>query len=37
MAIGVDNNDIVGPSRSGPRNQRRAPLVANTIFYPALM
>ena len=37
MAIGVDNNNIVGPSRSGPRNQRRSPLVANTIFYPALM
>jgi cytochrome c peroxidase len=37
MAIGVDNNDVVGPSRRGPRNQRRAPLVANTIFYPALM
>ena len=37
MAIGVDNNDIVGPSRSGPRNQRRSPLLANTIFYPALM
>ena len=37
MAIGVDNNDIVGPSRRGPRNQRRSPLVANTIFYPALM
>ena len=37
MAIGVDNNDVVGPNRRGPRNQRRAPLVANTIFYPALM
>ena len=37
MAIGVDNNDIVGPGRHGPRNQRRAPLVPNTIFYPALM
>ncbi|TKB67316.1 MAG: hypothetical protein E8D52_12065 [Nitrospira sp.] len=37
MAIGVDNNNIVGPSRSGPRNQRRSPLAANTIFYPALM
>jgi cytochrome c peroxidase len=37
MAIGVDNNGIVGPNRRGPRNQRRAPLVANTIFYPALM
>lgn len=37
MAIGVDNNDIVGPNRRGPRNQRRSPLVANTVFYPALM
>ncbi len=37
MAIGVDNNDIVGPNRRGPRNQRRSPLVANAIFYPALM
>jgi len=37
MAIGVQNNDVVGPNRQGPRNQRRSPLVANTIFYPALM
>jgi len=37
MAIGVQNNDVVGPNRHGPRNQRRSPLVANTIFYPALM
>ena len=37
MAIGVDNNDVVGPNRSGPRNQRRSPQVANTAFYPALM
>ena len=37
MAIGVDNNDVVGPNRIGPRNQRRSPLVANTIFYKALM
>jgi cytochrome c peroxidase len=37
MAIGVDNNDVVGPGRIGPRNQRRSPLVANTVFYPALM
>ena len=37
IAIGVDNNDIVGPNRRGPRNQRRSPLVSNTIFYPALM
>ena len=37
MAIGVDNNGVVGPNRHGPRNQRRSPLVANAIFYPALM
>jgi cytochrome c peroxidase len=37
MAIGVDNNGVVGPDRAGPRNQRRSPLVANTEFYPALM
>ena len=37
MAIGVDNNDVVGPNRRGPRNQRRSPMVANTAFYPALM
>lgn len=37
MAIGVDNNNIVGPNRHGPRNQRRSPFAANTIFYPALM
>src|SRR2546426_7621778 len=37
MAIGIENNGIVGPDRRGPRNQRRSPLVANTIFYPALM
>src|SRR5262245_13828377 len=37
MAIGVQNNNVVGPNRHGPRHQRRSPLVANTIFYPALM
>lgn len=37
IAIGVDNNDIVGPNRAGPRNQRRAPGVINNAFYPALM
>jgi cytochrome c peroxidase len=37
MAIGVDNNGIVGPSRQGPRNQRRSPFVVNTEFYPKLM
>ena len=37
IAIGVQNNGIVGPSRTGPRNQRRTPTVVNTAFYPKLM
>ena len=37
IAIGVDNNFIVGPDRSGPRNQRRTPMAANTVFFPTLM
>jgi cytochrome c peroxidase len=37
VAIGIDNNGIVGPGRTGPRNQRRSPMVINTAFYPALM
>jgi len=37
MAIGVQNNRLVGPHRSGPRNQRRSPLVINTALYPAMM
>ena len=37
MAIGVENNDFVGPRRKGPRNQRRTPAVVNTAFYPKLM
>ena len=37
IAIGIDNNRIVGPSRRGPRNQRRTPMVLNNVFYPALM
>jgi cytochrome c peroxidase len=37
IAIGIQNNNIVGPRRSGPRNQRRAPTAANTAFYPKLM
>jgi cytochrome c peroxidase len=37
IAIGIDNNLIVGPDRAGPRNQRRTPLAANTALYPALM
>src|ERR1041385_6723803 len=37
IAIGIDNNGIVGPSRRGPRNQRRTPMAINTAFYPNLM
>lgn len=37
MAIGIDNNRIVGPGRTGPRNQRRSPLMLNVAFYPSLM
>ena len=37
IAIGVENNDFVGPRRMGPRNQRRTPSVVNTAFYPNLM
>src|SRR5205823_7986860 len=37
IAIGVQNNNLVGPHRSGPRNQRRTPTVVNTAFYPKLM
>ena len=37
IAIGVDNNLLVGPNRMGPRNQRRSPLIVNTAFYPKLM
>ena len=29
---GVQNNNKVGPHRTGPRNQRRSPLVVNTVF-----
>ena len=37
IAIGIENNGIVGPARTGPRNQRRTPMVINTAFYPTLM
>jgi cytochrome c peroxidase len=37
IAIGVQNNNLVGPNRRGPRNQRRSPMVVNTAFFPALM
>ena len=37
IAIGIENNGVVGPGRTGPRNQRRSPMVLNTAFYPTLM
>jgi cytochrome c peroxidase len=37
IAIGVENNNVVGPNRAGPRNQRRAPMILNNVFYPRLM
>jgi cytochrome c peroxidase len=37
VAIGIENNGIVGPGRRGPRNMRRAPMVSNNIFFPSLM
>ncbi len=37
IAIGVQNNNRVGPHRTGPRNQRRSPLVVNTVFLRKLM
>src|SRR5207237_8636357 len=37
IAIGIDNNGVVGPDRGGPRNQRRTPMVVNTAFFPNLM
>jgi cytochrome c peroxidase len=37
MAIGVQSNLVVGPHRTGPRNQRRSPTVVNTALFPRLM
>ncbi len=37
IAIGVQNNGVVGSDRAGPRNQRKAPPVINSAFYPKLM
>jgi cytochrome c peroxidase len=37
IAIGIQNNNIVGQNRFGPRNQRRTPMVGNSAFFPALM
>lgn len=37
IAIGIGSNGVVGPNRTGPRNQRRTPSIVNTALYPALM
>ena len=37
IAIGIQNNNIVGRNRFGPRNQRRTPAVVNAAFFPKLM
>jgi cytochrome c peroxidase len=37
IAIGIQNDNLVGPNRHGPRNQRRTPMAANTPFFPGLM
>src|SRR4029079_12954920 len=37
IAIGIENNGVVGPGRTGPRNQRRSPMMINAAFYPTLM
>lgn len=37
IAIGIQNNRIVGPHRTGPRNMRRTPMVINNAFFPRLM
>ena len=34
IAIGIDNNGIVGPGRSGPRNQRRSPMIVEHRLFP---
>ena len=37
IAIGIQNNGVVGTHRTGPRNQRRTPAAVNAAFYPRLM
>src|SRR5262250_2233351 len=37
IAIGIQNNNLVGRNRQGPRNQRRTPMAANAPFFPAMM
>jgi cytochrome c peroxidase len=36
IAIGIDSNGLVGPSRAGPRIRRRALSAINIVFYPRL-
>lgn len=36
IAIGINSNGLVGPSRAGPRIKRRAPSAINVAFYPKL-
>jgi cytochrome c peroxidase len=37
IAIGIQNNNLVGPDRAGPRNQRRTPMLLNNVFFRSLM
>jgi cytochrome c peroxidase len=37
IAIGIDSNGIVGARRTGPRNQRRSPMLVNSAFLSDLM
>ncbi|HSE65033.1 MAG TPA: cytochrome c peroxidase, partial [Thermoanaerobaculia bacterium] len=37
IAIGIESNAVVGPHRTGPRNQRRTPIIINSAFFPTLM
>lgn len=37
IAIGIENNGVVGPGRTGPRNMRRSPMVINSALFPNLM
>lgn len=37
ISIGIENNGVVGPGRTGPHNLRRAPSVINAALYPNLM
>jgi cytochrome c peroxidase len=37
IAVGIQNNGVVGRKREGPHNQRRTPKAINIAFFPALM